>query len=252
MRKIFKIFIFIFLCVVILYFIWFIAVYFRELHKQNRAQEIIKSEIRKDSLRRKCDSIRAIKNINLGNIIYYSSSSNPFLEDIAFNNYGIYVQYISPQIKRNACDIRIMDDTLMARFGKIIFQTLENKSDSIYRILKLNNKYIDGIYKSARYEPIYRCSLDSLYAYIHIMLVKKGLMNLIKDTCCPDELVIDAVISAHGNLKNVRILKHVNSSIDQEIIKLMYNLPCSWIPARIENNISVDFRKKFHFYLRNL
>lgn len=193
-----------------------------------------------DSLDCECSKVRARKNIKLGNLMVIYNPKNPYLEELAFNDYGIYVQ---PYGFRT-CGDEIMDSVIYKRYGKDFFKNLEKKADSIKLIKPWKGISLD-VYFDKR--GIYKCK--DIYKLIKDSLTEKGLLPVEQNKCLPGELVIDFVITEEGKLTNFRRLIKFDSIIDTCVINLLKKAPCQWEPAE-DGGKKVSCRKQLYFSFR--
>lgn len=194
-----------------------------------------------------CDKVNARKNIDIGNIIVYYNSHNPYFEDLAFSEYNIYVQPILPTAKR-ICAISVMDSVIFSMYGKKFYENLQRKADSIESLKPWHGISLDGFYLYSDKEVKYKCGdFKSIYKLIEDSLMKKGLLPLKQNKCLPGELIIDFVITENGKLIDVRCLKKLNPNIDSTVTNILKKLPCDWEPAENKSK-KVSFRKQMYFF----
>jgi hypothetical protein len=198
-----------------------------------------------DSIDCECSKIKARKNLELGNIIAYYNTQNPYFEELAFRDYEIYVQPIINNVERK-CAIAIMDSAIFYRYGNRFFKNLEKKADSINAIRPWNGISLDGFYLYSDKEIKYRCG--DLNKLIIDALTEKGFLPLEQNECIPGELIIDFVITDKGEITNIRILKRLDARLDNMVINLLKNLPCNWESAEKDGK-RVSYRKKMYFFL---
>jgi len=200
-----------------------------------------------DSLDCQCAKIKARKNLALGNIIAYYKAQNPYFEELAFKEYGIYMQPIINNAERT-CAIAVMDSAILARYGSSFFKDLEKKADSINALKPWKGISLDGFNLYSDKEIKYKCGdLNIINKLIVDSLTKKGILPLEQNECIPGELIIDFVITEKGELYNIRILKRLNTKIDNTVIDLLKKLPCDWEPAE-KNGGKVSYRKRMYFF----
>lgn len=197
-----------------------------------------------DSIDCECSKIKARKNLELGNIIAYYNTQNPYFEELAFRDYGIYLQPIINNVERK-CAIAIMDSAIFYRYGNSFFKNLEKKADSINAIRPWNGISLDGFYLYSDKEIKYRCG--DLNKLIIDALTEKGFLPLEQNECIPGELIIDFVITDKGEITNIRILKRLDARLDNMVINLLKNLPCNWESAEKDGK-RVSYRKKMYFF----
>ena len=231
---------------IVVYIIWALVVFFHAKQENEVYKKQIKHEQIQDSLDCFCSRISEYKEIMTGNVILYYSGTSHYVADIALKEFGIYVQPIVPNAKRE-CAIAIMDSFINEKYGKDLIKRIEKKSDSIYKKRPYFYIDLDGYYLSASKGVIYKCGdIKNIYNDVSIYLKQKRLLPL-NDSCSPSELILDMVISKQGKLSNVRVLKKVNPQIDSTIVALLGKLPCDWEPAE-SNEEKVNFRKKMYFF----
>jgi len=197
-----------------------------------------------DSIDCECSKIKARKNLELGNVIAYYNAQNPYFEELAFRDYGIYVQPIVNNAKRT-CAILVMDSAIFVKYGDNIFKNLEKKADSINELKPWKGISLDGFNLYSDKEIIYKCG--DINTIIVDTLTKKGILPLEQNECNPGELIIDFVITEKGELYNIRILKRLNTKIDNTVVDLLKKLPCEWEPAE-KNEEKVSYRKRMYFF----
>jgi len=204
---------------------------------------------KRDSLVCECSKVRARKDIILGNIkAYFNDWSKPYLDEIAFNGYGILIEPLFPNEKR-ICDIGVMDSFIYARFGNDFFEKLEKKADSINALKPWKGISLDGVSVGELKYPKYRCGGDStIYKLIEDSLTKRGLLPMELNECIPGDLVIDIVITQEGKLNTIMCLEKVNPAIDSCVINLLKKLPCDFQPAESTEGKKVSVRKKMYFF----
>lgn len=244
MKRILKIF-FLLLAIAITFYALWILITYSSIKKENEEQQSINKYNKiKDSLECICFKVKARENINRGNIIAYYNGN--YFSDIAFRDYNIYTQYMTSDVRA------IMDSVIFKRYGSDFYSKVLKKADSLYAKNPYLNIDLDGYYTAvATKEPEYKCGgTKTVYDYVESQLFKIKLLPLQQDTCYPSELVVDAVITKEGKLRNPRILLKLSPKIDSTVFSLLAKLPCDWEPAENGKNIYVDFRKKFYFFFR--
>jgi len=197
-----------------------------------------------DSIDCECSKVKARKNLELGNIIAYYNAQNPYFEELAFRDYGIYVQPIVNSAERT-CAIAVMDSAIFDRYGDNFFKNLEKKADSINTLKPWKGISLDGYNLYSDKEIRYKCG--DLNTIIVDTLTKKGILPLEQNECIPGELIIDFVITEKGELHNIRILKRLNTKIDNIVVSLLKELPCGWESAE-KNGEKVSYRKRMYFF----
>lgn len=201
-----------------------------------------------DSIDCECSKVKARKNLELGNIIAYYNAQNPYFEELALRDYGIYVQPIV-NIAERTCAIAVMDSAISDRYGDNFFKNLEKKADSINSLKPWKGISLDGFYLYSDKEIRYKCG--DINAIVVDALTKKRILPLEQNECIPGELIVDFVITQNGELNNIRILKRLNTKIDNTVVDLLKNLPCDWEPAE-KNGEKVSFRKRIYFFFGKL
>jgi hypothetical protein len=243
LRMFMKIALGLFVLVLFVYIVSHVGVFL----KQKKVERYIQKERQlltiRDSLYRLCEIARARENIRRGNIIV-DFHREPYLEDIVIKDYGLYADYTSVYEKR------IMDSVLFLRYGNDFYDKIHRKSDSLYKKRPYDFIDLDGYNVAAYNEPEYNCGgVDGYHKLIEDRLFSLKLLPLQQDACFSDDLIIDAVITKKGKLTKARVLKKLNPQIDSVVISLLQSLPCDWTPAKNDENVTLNFRRRFYFFL---
>jgi hypothetical protein len=229
---------------------YFIFKYLKVFDNHGLAGEnsIDSTEIKiRDSIDCGCSKIKARKNLKLGNLIAYYNTQNPYFEELAFRDYGIYVQPIINTAKRT-CAIAVMDSAILVRYGNNFFKNIEKEADSINALKPWKGISLDGFNLYSDKEIRYKCGdLNTINKIIVDSLTKKGILPLEQNECIPGELIVDFVITEKGKLCNVRILKRLGTKIDSSVIALLEKLPCDWEPAE-KNGEKISYRKRIYLF----
>lgn len=112
--------------------------------------------------------------------------------------------------------------------SKSVFKDNELVSNENW--LESGERYMENIFYSADSEPLYSRGMTDMHSHVREALRNSGL-DLTK---LEGSILIGFVIMEDGSLKGIRVLKGLNSTLDNISVLALQSLPGNWTPARID------------------
>ena len=186
-----------------------------------------------------CDCARqmAIENIKLGNYEGNHYPMNSYAYDVAISDYGIQLVYTGNVLKK--CGGDIMEYAIKEKFGADIYDRIEHKADSLWKVSSNQETSPDGMYyMSGEFDEK---DYDRTYNLVLDRLKKSGYLNVTKRKCFPNQLIFDFVVKKDGTISNVRIIMKLTKEINETVKQVMNNLPYKWKPIKVDGKV-VNYR----------